>query len=94
MNPTHQNKNVASGEVLWPAPSQSEVAVTAWTETDGVAAIIRAEALEHVLLRMDVERRSFFLTERTKPFPALSGLFQFHVRGHDVEDWDAGLQVG
>ena len=63
-------------------------------ETDGIAPGVRAETLEHVPLRMDEERRGVFLTERTQPLPAFSGPFQFHVRGHDLVDWYAGLQVG
>tara|TARA_B110000495_G_C22926958_1_gene541772 strand:- start:138 stop:491 length:354 start_codon:yes stop_codon:yes gene_type:complete len=59
-----------------------------------VSRLAAAEALEKTLVRMNVERRCFFLIERAQSLPVCPGSLETHIRGYHIVKIYSGLELG
>ena len=62
-------------------------------EGEHVAALVAAEAMENLLVRIDVEAGRFFLVERTERGEVRAVFFQRHIRADDIHDVAGGANL-
>ena len=62
-------------------------------EGEDVAALVAAEAVENLLVRIDVEAGRFFLVKRAKRGEVGAGAFQRQIRADDIHDVAGGADV-
>ena len=62
-------------------------------EGEHVAALVAAEAVENLLVRIDVEARRLFLVKRAERGEVRAGLFQRQIRADDIHDVAGGADA-